>query len=407
MVQKTSTKQLILDAAFSFYKQPCFKDFSMSQLAAKVGISKTAIYRHFKNKDAVVENMKEQFFDIFYAQLSTIQNKNLDSKTFNEKIIKIISFFAENSQYINYFIILHAQIKDFEKKVCDELRSKGLEDGIEKFYQKNKPARYSRIYFCAVTILYFIKLREKSIICGKKTDSIGDFSRKMVNFIQKGIVGTIGESSQTSKISKERFAQLNEICKINEEDLPEEDKIFTAFSTVITKYGINNVTVEHIADELNMAKSSLYFYFENKNKMLLHLVAKEFSLLGTICEENCAEAKTYTEFIYINMKTEISYFSARPSILALCSWLLQNGAEHTVDNEKEILGPNNVWETRMSEIAKKIDLGFSVRPEHITVWSGLLPVSLTILKIKHKFSDEETNQALNYMFDFLMYGAKF
>ena len=39
----------------------------MSQLAAKVGISKTAIYRHFKNKDAVVENMKEQFFDIFYA----------------------------------------------------------------------------------------------------------------------------------------------------------------------------------------------------------------------------------------------------------------------------------------------------------------------------------------------------
>ena len=136
MVQKTSTKQLILDAAFSFYKQPCFKDFSMSQLAAKVGISKTAIYRHFKNKDAVVENMKEQFFDIFYAQLSTIQNKNLDSKTFNEKIIKIISFFAENSQYINYFIILHAQIKDFEKKVCDELRSKGLEDGIAKFYQK-------------------------------------------------------------------------------------------------------------------------------------------------------------------------------------------------------------------------------------------------------------------------------
>ncbi|WP_443738004.1 TetR/AcrR family transcriptional regulator [Treponema sp.] len=407
MTQKTSTKQLILDAAFSFYKHPCFKDFSMSQLAAKVGISKTAIYRHFKNKDAVVESMKEQFFDILYAQLSTIQNKNLDSKALNEQIIKIISFFAENSQYINYFITLHAQVNDFEKKVCAELRSKGLQNDFDKFYQENKPARYSRIYFCAVTILYFIKLREKAIIYGEKIDPVGNFSKKMVNFIQKGIVGTIGESSQTSKISKERFAQLDEICKINEEDLPEEDKIFTAFSTVITKYGINNVTVEHIADELNIAKSSLYFYFENKNKMLLHLVAKELSLLGTICEENCAEAKTYTEFIYINMKTEISYFSARPSILSLCGWLLQNGAENSVDNEKEFLGPNNVWETRMTEIAQKVDLGFSVRPEHITIWSGLLPISLTILKIKHEFSDEETNQSLNYMFDFLMYGAKF
>lgn len=407
MAQKPSTKQLILDAAFSFYEQPCFKDFSMSQLAAKVGISKTAIYRHFKNKDAVVENMQEQFFDILYAQLSTIQNKNLDSKAFNEQIIKIISFFAENSQYINYFIILHTQINDFEKKICDELRSKGLPNDFDKFYQNNKPARYSRIYFCAVTILYFIKLREKAIIYGEKIDPVGDFSKKIVNFIQKGIIGTIGESSQTSKISKERFAQLDGICKINEEDLPEEDKIFTAFSTVITKYGINNVTVEHIADELNMAKSSLYFYFENKNKMLLHLVAKELSLLGTICEENCTEAKTYTEFIYINMKTEISYFSARPSILSLCGWLLQNGAEHTVDDGKEFLGPNNVWETRMTEIAQKVDLGFSVRPEHITIWSGLLPVSLTILKIKHEFSDEETNQSLNFMFDFLMYGAKF
>lgn len=407
MSQKISTKQLILDAAFSFYKQPCFKDFSMSQLATKVGISKTAIYRHFKNKDAVVESMKKQFVDILYAQFSTIQNKNLDSKNLNEQIIKIISFFTENSQYINYFINLHTQINDFEKEVCDELRSKGLPNDFDKFYQKNKSARYSRICFCAVTILYFIKLREKAIACGEKIDPVGNFSKKMVIFIQKGIVGTIGESSQTSKISKERFAQLDEICKINEEDLPEEDKIFTAFSTVIAKYGINNVTVEHIADELNLAKSSLYFYFENKNKMLLHLVAKELSLLGTICRENCAEAKTYTEFIYINMKTEISYFSARSSILSLCGWLLQNGAENAVDDEKEFLGPNNVWETRMTEIAQKVDLGFSVRPEHITIWSGLLPVSLTILKIKHEFSDEETNQSLNYMFDFLIYGAKF
>ena len=407
MSQKTSTKQLILDAAFSFYEQPYFKDFSMSQLAAKVGISKTAIYRHFKNRDAIVESMQKQFFDILYSQLSAIQNKNSDSENLNEQIARIISFFTENSQYINYFIIIHAQIKDFEKKVCDEFRSRGLKNDFDKSYQKNTLAKYSRIYFCAVTILYFIKLREKAIICGKKTDSPGDFSKKMVNFIQKGIVGTIGESNQTSKISKERFAQLDEICKINEEDLPKEDKIFTAFSNVIAKYGINNVTVEHIADELNLAKSSLYFYFENKNKMLLHLVAKEISLLGTICEENCAEAKTYTEFIYINMKTEISYFSTRSSILSLCCWLLQNGAEHTVDDEKEFLGPNNVWETRMTEIAQKVDLGFSVRPEHITIWSGLLPVSLIILKIKHEFSDEETNQALNYMFDFLMYGAKF
>ena len=57
--QKKSTKQLILEAAFSFYRRPWDQEFSMSQLAAKVGISKTAIYRHFKNREAVLEAMKD------------------------------------------------------------------------------------------------------------------------------------------------------------------------------------------------------------------------------------------------------------------------------------------------------------------------------------------------------------
>lgn len=75
-----TTKELILEAAFSFYEKPLYKDFSMSQLAAKVGITKPAIYRHFKNKDAVAAEMKNHFFDLLATNIVEIQKLETDGK---------------------------------------------------------------------------------------------------------------------------------------------------------------------------------------------------------------------------------------------------------------------------------------------------------------------------------------
>ena len=62
------TKELILDAAFSFLEQPRYTSFSMNELAEKVGITKPAIYRHFKNKEVLLDNRLLLFLGIGFRR---------------------------------------------------------------------------------------------------------------------------------------------------------------------------------------------------------------------------------------------------------------------------------------------------------------------------------------------------
>ncbi|WP_147635172.1 TetR/AcrR family transcriptional regulator, partial [Treponema pectinovorum] len=98
-----TTKQLILEAAFSFYEKPLFKDFSMSQLALKVGLTKAAIYRHFVNKESVSIEMRKKFFDVLAENILKIQESDESEKhvIFRLQLLGFITFFAKNKQYIN------------------------------------------------------------------------------------------------------------------------------------------------------------------------------------------------------------------------------------------------------------------------------------------------------------------
>lgn len=410
--QKKSTKQLILEAAFSFYRRPWDQEFSMSQLASKVGISKTAIYRHFKNREAVLEAMKDYFFDVLFTQLVKIHEKNYQEDIFDKRAEDFIIFFTNNSQYINYIVTQHSEMPNFEKIVNDELQSRGyfsnFEDVAEEKFLKTELKKYTFVYFYSVSIIFFIKLRERILLQNKTemaVSNVEEFAEKLVGFLHKGLGEVIKERFKIDKISPERMAELDKLCKISESDLPEENRIFTAFASVITKTGLGSVTVESIAKELNMAKSSLYFYFDNKREMLVSLVSKELSFLEMACVENRAEAKTYPEYIYINMKTALSYFCARPSILSLCGYLIQSGSNRDLENGDCIIEVNSGWEVWLREVLKNFDLGFPVCPEFFTLWTGILTVGLIILRLKHEFTEEETDKALKYVFDLVMHGV--
>lgn len=388
----------------------------MSQLAAKVGITKPAIYRHFKNKDAVAAEMKNHFFDLLATNIVEIQKLETDGKCASntQQFLDLISFFAENPQYINYFIRQFSHEEDFEQVMREELSKRGAKDEFEEFYKdidydkEKKIKRYAHGFFCGLSILFFIKARERVFEKTGYKSPVEEFAPKLIKFVYSGFKGSVKEDSQLYpvKVSEERMKELDELCSVIPSDLPTEDKIFTAFADVIKKYGINGVTVEHIAKELNMAKSSLYFYFENKNQMIYSLVSKEINLLKTICAENISEAKTYSEFIYINMRTEISYFLARPSILLICGWLLQSGTEPPFDKEEDCDEANNQWEARLKDAVAEIDIGIKLLPKYITFWTGLLPVVLVVLREKHDFDENETVEALRYMFNFVLYGAE-
>lgn len=404
-----STKNLILKAAFSFYKETMTRDFSMNELAAKVGLSKPAIYRHFKNKEAVLEAMKISFFDSIAEKFNECDlSKKLSGEEHGKKIIEVLlAFFVQNPQFINYFIYQLTLTPDFLKTMRDEICNRGVSENLEFFNKSEKKIFYSaHDYFFGISILFFIKVREKHLKLGENVKDVSYFSSHLYDFLHAGFRGLSrpGEEFYPVEISKERLSELESLCRTKPEDFPPEDKIFKAIASVIRKYTVNGVTIERIAGELGMAKSSLYFYFENKNQMVYSLVKKEIEFLAVLCQENSLEAKNLSEFIYISMLIEINFFLNRSSLLTICGWLLQTSTEEPFDDKPENSGTNSVWDKVLESFSKRVDLGFEFKGEVLRFWLGILPVAITVLKWQNNFDDEKIVEAVKYIFGFVQNG---
>ena len=61
--EELSTKEKIINATFSLLKTQFFSTISLSKIAKEVNISKTAIYRHFENKEALEIALKNKIFE--------------------------------------------------------------------------------------------------------------------------------------------------------------------------------------------------------------------------------------------------------------------------------------------------------------------------------------------------------
>ncbi len=408
--EKKSTKELILDAAFSFYTKPYIRDFSMSELAAKVGLSKPAIYRHFKNKADLQKEMQTYFFTLIAHTLKNAQENSEKADCGKEYLESLIVFFAENIQYINYFICEVIVEQDFFYLMDKELASCGvmkkMEDIIDLSDEVYSRARNS---FVGISILFFIKARKDTIARKERVSSVEQFASSVVGFLGKGLRGFSkqGEPAWPSEISSGRFSELEKLCSIKNLDLPEENKIFRAISSVIRKFSTAGVTVERIAGELGMAKSSLYFYFENKNQMIFTLVKKEMSLLFMICQENLAEARNFSEMIYVALMTEINFFLDRSSMLSICGWLLQtsNREAFTHSDDDENFEQNSRWAKYLKDVVSRLGFGFKIVPDILRFWIGSLPVAASSLKFYANFNEEQIVQTVKYLFGFVENGV--
>ena len=399
-----STKNLIIEAAFSFYSKPCYKDFSLNELAAKVGISKPAIYRHFENKDAILAEMEKTFLDLLTSHLHEAREDGRQGA--NSPFARTIQFFADNPQYVNYFVGQSSARSGYEEFFAAELEKRGVgaDDSGAYFFQRERSGGgiFSKSFFCETSLVFFIKVREK-VCASMGIEPDGDFAVKLIAFIKGGLKGVarLGDVAFPCAIAPERAAFLRSCCTINQDDLPKEDKIFSALAAVIKKYTMSGVTVERIADELHMAKSSLYFYFDNKNELVRKLILREISFMSEVCRENAVDARNYSEYMYITMRSEMGYLLLRPSILPICGWLMQSSVGNPLDEETKI---NNVWEKRMERPLKSIDLGFPVMPEILTYWASLIPVAMISAGERRGVDAEELLSSLDTMFDFIQNG---
>ncbi|ATW28206.1 TetR/AcrR family transcriptional regulator [Candidatus Formimonas warabiya] len=89
-------KERIIQAAIEEIGKYGFRKFTMESIAENLGISKKTIYKHFKNKDALISSAVD--FHIELEKQSTLEAVSLPG-SWIEKIKRIVSHRAHRTKY--------------------------------------------------------------------------------------------------------------------------------------------------------------------------------------------------------------------------------------------------------------------------------------------------------------------
>lgn len=334
MAMKRNTREQILNEAFKLSSRPRSSMFSLSEVADAVGISKTAIFRHFKNKEELLSEMKNGFLTDIAGLLSdkeyffsAVKLEPCGYEQFHELCSKVLNFFFEKPSYLGFFL----NLKNFENGIGSCLMQGLEEHGVvfsEEFKTRVITLRFVKLYFCLATMIFYFS-RRLYIEKDSATESKEDFIERIIKLTWNGI------GRDEIPFKEERLKELDEICDVSEIAKIEDTRFFKAFAKVFAENGINGVTVERLSEELNLAKSSLYSYFDNKSEFINKMLFQEITSIRKVLTDRLKNVKSFDEMIYVIIKTESNYLRERPFVVMMHCWASEShNTSSDVDGKK-------------------------------------------------------------------------
>lgn len=88
---ESSPEARVLDAAYNLYVADGMEALSMRRVALQLGITAPALYKHFDNKDALIEAIADRGFELFERRLV----KETDSRSAVRKILHVLQCYRE------------------------------------------------------------------------------------------------------------------------------------------------------------------------------------------------------------------------------------------------------------------------------------------------------------------------
>lgn len=384
--KSSSTKEKIIHETIRVSLRPGLNDISLGEIAKASEISKTAIFRHFKNKEELLnETLKYCLSELlnFYMQESV--NEKGTSKELIQKTIRWMSTHTDIVSYILRAMMINPEI---EKNIVTYLASTGV-----KLFKDIIPGNEIKSLYLAMSFINFSFYR---MACeNQKINTLVDidtYSELIAEYIFNGI-------DEKGVIEEKRFEIIDEQIKTDINDVVEQDRFFVAIASVIQQFGFTGVTIEKIANELGMAKSSIYTWFKNKEELVKETIYKEFINFTKIINENVAKTSDTAEKAYIIMRVALQLFLDNQPVFLVSGWLHAKGEMYIPSEQKEELSLFNI-----GRIFKIPEVGFPEKSSPDIAWMISMPLSLIVLGKKNSFSNEEFVKNLRYIHN-LMWGG--
>ena len=320
------TKKEVIEAAFRVWGREFYLNTSLSQVARELGVSKPALYRHFINKQALLDAMTGYFFDDFADFIRADYEKAQKTGDSGELISIILRIIAEYyARNINIFIFLMIKLQNRkldERNVAKELCNRGIE--LEKL---------------AVPIKndYDFQPLGARLLNATLIFVIADFHKKQKTWTNPPSETAIAQIiDATGKIIGSGFCYTHEeIAALDYGKLENriagmvsgagDDPLLKAVAGAVAEAGPWGASMEQVAHRSGLSKSSLYCHFKNKQDMLHQLFVTEFARIMDFARKGIEQSTTPQEQLYLGIFSIVEYLRSKPDILVAMDWIRNRG----------------------------------------------------------------------------------
>jgi len=191
-VNMNGTKDIILFAACDIYLQEGYKGLSMRKVAQKAGISPTAIYRHYANKETLHHQVLREGFHTFDSYLqSALRGRNAMDRL-NLAADRFFAFATEQSKYYEIlFLTMDHTIEHTVKGVLAEdatISQKFMTERVgdcmlEGSLKEDDPEAVATLLLCTCNGFFGLYISKK------RTDSLAEMKVKYEAMYQRLLRG--------------------------------------------------------------------------------------------------------------------------------------------------------------------------------------------------------------------------
>jgi len=304
------TKEDILKTAFEVWGAHLYQNTSLSLLARTLGITKPALYRHFRNKKLLLEAMADSVFEKMC--LSVKNSRCLEAEGGKLRLIRLIralAFYFENSRddFIWTMMYMHGS-RDAAFNIREQLKRRGIDLSLLNTGDAPYP---TEVHFAFATMFFMLAWPSgSSFLNYGLQDSVPQIEARILRGL--GFPGERINGLNYARLEKTAFEAT---LSFNSQE--EHNRLLNAVASAMAEAGPYNVSLDHIAGKSGLAKSSLYNYFESKAEMMRALILKEFGRIarhGQSCSEFSGDE---LEKLYLSMTGIAFYLMMKPDILLI------------------------------------------------------------------------------------------
>ena len=330
ILKQTDRRQQIVTAAFEAWGSTYFTSTSLALVSERLGVTKQAIYRHFPNKAALVEALTETFLNAYgeVRDVVVAVPQPATLRTIVERYAEGVWRMFEDLPQYYFFLVLkllpgpeadRKRFYDLGDDISNIVQPHLLPDAADHNRPNGQQCRLSLMFMHVQLVVWSAfgfwtplgQLRNgaRELNAAQRDNRIAHTVELCLNGLFPGAELNID------------YASVEQLSEVRQDELLEPNRFFAAVDAVVSEVGFERASLDRIAQQLDMTKSSLYFYFDNKDSMFSQALQTERRHFRDLFLARAVQLRGFSERLYGYIVAIASYYLNNRSLMVFSNWV--------------------------------------------------------------------------------------